>query len=256
MRILRVRTGFQADHSSSSYLFYAVDKPVSAAGQSVAHRFSSRAEVDGRTAYYHKYGESELSDKAYPALLGEHYDVMVSESYDNWHFMMAVPKTPEMEALLEPFDDLVDEYQRMSVHDYGQRLVVDVYCQFAEDSDLWEDEDSLDDLAKLLAKIRRELLDGNVSFLQAVADFYGATADGEEEEVEDEEAPAPQPPEWSKAQLQEECGRRGIEFRKSWSKEQLRDALTAPAGGRPGGVGKPGKLSAAARRIVDNLEQR
>ena len=44
MRILRIRHGFQADHSSSSYLFYAVDKPVSAKGQQVAHRFSSRAE--------------------------------------------------------------------------------------------------------------------------------------------------------------------------------------------------------------------
>jgi hypothetical protein len=42
MRILRIRHGFQVDHSSSSYLFYAVDHPVSAAGQKVAHRFSSR----------------------------------------------------------------------------------------------------------------------------------------------------------------------------------------------------------------------
>jgi hypothetical protein len=46
MRTLRVRRGFQADHSSSSYLFYAVDHPVSAAGQKLAHRYSSRAEVD------------------------------------------------------------------------------------------------------------------------------------------------------------------------------------------------------------------
>src|SRR5436190_11551252 len=76
MRILRIRPGFQADHSSSSYLFYAVDRPVSAAGQRVAHRFSSRADVDEQFARYQKWGESELSSDAYKALLGEHYDVM------------------------------------------------------------------------------------------------------------------------------------------------------------------------------------
>src|SRR5579884_1204310 len=81
MRILRIRPGFQADHSSSSYLFYAVDHPVSAAGQRVAHRFSSRAEVEEQFARYHKWGESSLSPDAFPALLGEHYDVMASESY-------------------------------------------------------------------------------------------------------------------------------------------------------------------------------
>ncbi len=84
MRILRIRPGFQADHSSSSYLFYAVDRPVGAAGQRVAHRFSSRAEVDEQFARYQKWGESELSSDAYRALLGEHYDVMASESYDSW----------------------------------------------------------------------------------------------------------------------------------------------------------------------------
>ena len=52
MQILRSRHGFQADHSSSSYLFYAADHPVSAKGRQVAHRFSSRAEVNERTARY------------------------------------------------------------------------------------------------------------------------------------------------------------------------------------------------------------
>src|SRR5262249_12430774 len=93
MRILRVRRGFQADHSSSSYLFYAVDRPVSAKGQAVAHRFSSRADVDEYSARYQKWGESELSSQAFKALLSEHYDVMVSESYDDWTLMMALPKT-------------------------------------------------------------------------------------------------------------------------------------------------------------------
>src|SRR6201993_1386188 len=96
MRILRVRRGFQADHSSSSYLFYAVDHPVSAAGQQIAHRFSSRAEVDESYARYLKWGDASLSHTAYEALLDEHYDVMAEESYSWWTMMIAVPKTPEM----------------------------------------------------------------------------------------------------------------------------------------------------------------
>src|SRR5262249_27578933 len=171
-------------------------------------------------------------------------------------FMLAVPKTPEMEALLQPFGALDDgEFERVSVSDYKKRLVVEVYCELSAEADVWEEEDSMQELAEVLAEVRGELLEGNVSFLQAVADFYGATADGDEEEEEDEEEAAAPPAEWSKAQLQEECGQRGIEFRKSWSKEQLREALIASSK-RAGGVGKPGKLSRAARRIVDNLEHR
>src|SRR5438093_3572748 len=114
MRILRVRTGFQADHSSSSYLFYAVDKPVSAEGQRVAHRFSSSADVDEQFARYQKWGESELSASAYRALLGAHYDVMAAESYDSWNLLIAVPKTPQMTRLLQPFHDLDDgEFVRL-----------------------------------------------------------------------------------------------------------------------------------------------
>jgi hypothetical protein len=56
MRILRIRPGFQADHSSSSYLFYAADHPVPEKGRKIAHRYSSRAEVDDRTARYLKWG--------------------------------------------------------------------------------------------------------------------------------------------------------------------------------------------------------
>src|SRR6516225_5271873 len=98
MRILRVRRGFQADHSSSSYLFYAVDHEVSKKGQEVAHRYSSRAEVDEHTARYLKWGESELNHQAFEALLDDHYDVMAEESYGWWTLMMAVPKTEEMRA--------------------------------------------------------------------------------------------------------------------------------------------------------------
>src|SRR5262245_44459181 len=181
MRILRLRPGFQADHSSSSYLFYAVDRPVSAKGQQVAHRFSSRAEVDEHTARYQKWGESELSWDAHKALLSEHYDVMASESYDWWTLMIAVPKTPEMQTLLAPFRD-ARGYDDLGVDvaDYGRRLAVSVYCMFDYGGPVFDQyEDSLEALVELLAEVRGEVLKGDASFFRAVASFYGAEEEDE-----------------------------------------------------------------------------
>jgi hypothetical protein len=268
MRILRIRPGFQADHSSSSYLFYAVDRPVSAAGQQVAHRFSSRAEVDEHSVFYHKWGDYELAGEAYKALLGEHYDVMASESYDWWTLMIAVPKTPQMQALLAPFADArgYDDLG-VDVEDYGRRLAAVVYCMFDYEGPAFEwGDDSLEDLVELLAKIRAEILEGNVSFLQAVASFYGADEDEEETGEPAEEPAGASRRTWeglNKAGLQQECTARGIPFRKSWTKIQLVQALTTAAPGSsarkpasPAGPKvKPARLSKAAKKIVDSLSR-
>jgi hypothetical protein len=262
MRILRERSGFQADHSSSSYLFYAVDRPVSAKGQQVAHRFSSRAEVDEHTARYLKWGDSELSSSAYEALLAEHYDVMASESYDMWTLMLAVPKTAQMTSLLAPFHGLDDgEFVRLDVRDFSRRLVVEVVCNFDYEGPVFGyEEDSLERLVELLVPIRQEIMQGNISFLQAVASFYRGD-DYEEDSASDEEKPAAArpPANLTKAELQRQCAARGIAFRQSWTKQQLRDALSGPAplriAGAPPGGGKPAKLSKAARAIVESLDR-
>ena len=126
------------------------------AGQRVAHRFSSRADVDEHFARYQKWGDYELSDDAYSALLGRHYDVMASESYDTWNLLIAVPKTRQLEALLRPFHDLDDgEFTRVDVYDYGKRLGIEVYCELSADSRLWETDDPFEDLVALLAQWRR-----------------------------------------------------------------------------------------------------
>jgi hypothetical protein len=270
MRILRVRHGFQADHSSSSYLFYAVDHEVSKTGQAIANQYSSRAEVDEQYARYLKWGESSLAHGAFEALLDAHYDVMAEESYGWWTLMIAVPKTAEMKAILTPFTDARgDNDQGVEIQEYRRRMVVSIYCQFTDDGvNLCDhDEDSLECLVDLLAKIRTELLQGNTSFLTAVADFYGAFDEDEEEEDEEEpgddreESSAASFADMSKAKLQQECERRGIPFRKSWTKTQLQEALAASskpqAGGKATGgkpQGRKTKLSRAARTIVDELD--
>jgi hypothetical protein len=259
MRILRVRRGFQADHSSSSYLFYAVDQPVSDEGRAVAHRYSSRAEVHDRTVRYHKWGESSLDSRAYETLLGAHYDVMVSESYDWWTLMLALPKTPEMQALLAPFTDALGyDDQGVSVEEYGQRLVVVICCAFEGNGVEFAgyDEDALETLVDLLVKIRAELKGGDISFLEAVVSFYG----GDEPDEEDDDDERPTLPtdaldSLSKTELQQECQARGIAFRKSWTKAQLCDALRASASTPPGARPKRRKsrLSPTAQKIVSQL---
>src|SRR5262249_4451053 len=153
--------------------------------------------------------------------------------YDSWTLMIAVPKTPQMERLLRPFHDLDDgEFMRLDVHTYPKRLAIDIFCEFEYDGPLWSShEDTFEELVELLAELRAEILQGNVSFLQAVADFYMTDAEDEEDSEEGTGAPPrwEPPAEWTKPQLQQECTQRGIAFRKSWNKDQLREALAAAA---------------------------
>ena len=260
MRILRVRRGFQADHSSSSYLFYAVDHPVSTEGRTIAHRYSSRAEVEDRTVRYHKWGDSSLDSLAYKALLGAHYDVMVSESYDWWTLMLALPKTPQMQALLAPFTEALGyDDQGVDVEEYGERLVVVICCAFEGNGVEFagNDEDALETLVDLLVKIRVELKGGDASFLEAVVSFYGGDAPDENEDNEDRVATSPTVAleTLSKGELQQECTARGIAFRKSWTKAQLCDALLATTSTSPGvrPKGRRTRLSRTAEKIVSQL---
>jgi hypothetical protein len=120
----------------------------------------------------------------------------------------------------------------------------------------------LQDVAESLAEIRGEILKGDVSFLQAVASYYEAGEEDEDEEEEGEpEVAAPVAPTWeglSKAELLNACADRGVQFRKSWSKGQLQEALKA-ATARPAAKafhrGKPPRLSKAARQIVNALDR-
>ena len=169
--------------------------------------------------------------------MNEHYDVMAEESYGWWTMMIAVPKNPEMKAMLAPFADARgDNDQGVELQEFSKRLVVTVYCQLADDgadlADEDDDGDPLDFLVKLLAKIRTELLAGNTSFLTAVAEFYGGFDEDEDEDEEKssddrDESSATSFDDMSKAELQQECEKRGTRYRKSWTKAQLLKALVA-----------------------------
>lgn len=253
MQILRVRHGFQADHSSSSYLFYAADKPVSRQGQQLAHRYSSRAEVDNRSARYQKWGDATLSEGAYKALLAEHYDVMVSESYDWWTFIITVPQTPKTKPLPSRYADArCYEDLGVDVAEFGSRWAISIYCVL--DYDLLAPDRAIDDsfeyLTRLLTAIRKEIIAGDFSFLDAVVQFY-TTEDEEPLSDGQDDSSAKLSPSLTKAQLQAECQRRGIEVRPSWSKDRLRAALEQGLGKR-NQPQKP-KVSASAKKLLNCL---
>ena len=226
MQILRIRRGFQADHSSSSYLFYAADKPVSEQGRRLSRRYSSRAEVGKRSVRYLKWGESSLSENAYKALLAEHYDVMVSESYDWWTFTIAVPQTAKTKPLptryseARGYDDLGVDVER-----FGARWAVSIYCvlDYNELAPQFADDDPMERLVKMLVALRKEIMNGDLSFLDAVVKFY--TDDEEQLGEEGQSSPAWRDPSLTKVQLQAECLHHGIAIRKTWTKDQLRAAL-------------------------------
>jgi hypothetical protein len=226
MQVLQVRRGFQADHSSSSYLFYAADKPVSKQGRRIAQRYSSRAEVDKRSVRYHKWGDYTLSESAYKALLSEHYDVMVSESYDWWIFTIAVPQTAKTKPLPTRYSDArgYDDLG-VDVEKFGSRWAVSIYCvlDYNELAPEFADDDPMENLVELLVAVRKEIMKGDFSLLDAVVGFYGEEA---EQHPADENPQTPRPgPMPTKAQLEAECRRRGITVRKTWTKDQLRIAL-------------------------------
>jgi hypothetical protein len=147
------------------------------------------------------------------------------------------------------------------VEDYGKRLVVVIYCAFEGNGVEFAgyDEDALETLVDLLVEVRAELIGGDPSFLEAVVSFYGG--DESDEDETDEQRPSPPPTAaldaLSKSELQQQCEARGIVFRKSWTKAQLRVALTATAS-TPLGARRKGRaphLSHAARKIVSQLER-
>ena len=56
---------------------------------------------------------------------------MAEESYSWFTLMIAVPKTPEMQAILAPFVDARgDNDQGVDVIEYHKRMAITIYCQF------------------------------------------------------------------------------------------------------------------------------
>ena len=212
MKIISVRKGFASDHSSTSYEFLAVDRPLDKKARAAVASLSSRADPTRRRVSFIYHADGYDIPGGWEPLMRDYYDVMYSESYDWWHLVLAfpLPAQQQKEIVKYSFDGIED--MGVDVSFYGERVIVTIFCRLIpygpfddEPWELYEEEDDIDDdeeeddfvadikdpLLLLLVKMRRQLMEGDYRTLYEVWKMYGYTEDDDD----DDEWPKPPVPE-------------------------------------------------------------
>jgi len=181
MHILSVRHAFEADHSSSTYEFFALDKLTPEQRAAVQEL---TGESPRRHLRFHHGGDWDLSPDLTDRLLTLGYDVMVSESYDWWSVYLSLPHDPSLAERLQQYEcesdangfDLRVVGERMILY-FGMQLDYSaVYNAFGEDV--------FEGLADLFEAAREELLAGDLSVVWATYKTYGGYEEGGPKPVE------------------------------------------------------------------------
>lgn len=224
MKIISIRNGFASDHSSTSYEFAAVDKPLGKEARRAVAGLSSRARPTPRTVSFVYNVDGYDIPGGWEALMRDYYDVMYSESYDWWLLAIAFNASPERQAELQQYDFRGKEDLGIDIACYGERVVMAIHCRLKgdylgsdDDWDFMEDDDAEtadevdgetdrtdyepnDPLLALLTRIRHQLMAGDYRALYAVWEEYGqALVEDVDAEDEDEWLTAPPEPAWRKA---------------------------------------------------------
>jgi len=182
MRILSLRRGFEADHSSSTYEFFALDRLT--AEQRAAVR-ELTGESPRRHLSFHYMGDwSDIPHSWKDKLLTLGYDVLVTESYDWWGVYLSLPQDTALLEQLPPYECDSDG-NGFDVHTVGERMIL--YFGMQLDYSAAHDafgEDPFEGLAGLFEAVRGNLLAGDLSAVWAMSKTYGAYEDAEPEPVE------------------------------------------------------------------------
>jgi len=199
MKILSIRKGFQADHSSTSYEFFAIEKPLSRSERGKVASLSSRARPSRRRVSFIYHGEWSDLPGGWEPLMEKYYDVMYSESYDWWTLAMAFDADQKTIKEIERYEFRGTDDLGVSVDSKGKRVIVTIYCRLSpefhannnSDYDYYEDEEeedefeeaieSEDSLLNLLAQNREYLKNGDYRLLYGVWQEYGFESEEEEE---------------------------------------------------------------------------
>lgn len=212
MKIISVRKGFASDHSSTSYEFLAVDRPLNKEARIAVSSLSSRANPTRRRVSFIYHADGYDIPGGWDPLMRDYYDVMYSESYGWWHLALAFPLPPQQqeEIVKYSFDGIED--MGVDVSFYGERAIVSIFCRLFgpfDDEECWEsfaeeddDENASEDdfvaetedpLLLLLVMMRRQLMEGDYRALYEVWKKYGYS-----EDEQDEDWPKPPVPEEKK----------------------------------------------------------
>ena len=181
MRILSVRRGFEADHSSSTYEFFALDRLTPEQRATVQ---DLTGESPRRHLRFHYWGDKSLPSGWQDKLLALGYDILVSESYDWWAVHLSLPHDPGLLARSGQYECDSDG-NGFGVQLVGERMVLyfGMQLDYSAVYDM-SGEDPFEGLADLFEDVREELLAGDLSAAWAMYKTYGGYADVEPDPVE------------------------------------------------------------------------
>lgn len=131
MKIISIRKGFTADHSSTSYEFLAADQPLDQAAREEVSSLSSRVQPSRRRSSFIYHAEGYDIPGGWKPLMKEHYDVMYSESYGWWKFSLAFDlEAEEQGQKLKQYDFTGVENLGIEVEIEAGRAVITIYAWF------------------------------------------------------------------------------------------------------------------------------
>ena len=187
MKIISHRKGFTADHSSTSYEFYAIDRVLGPAERAVVSGLSSRVNPTGKRAGFIYHGEWNDLPGGWEPLMENYYDVMWSESYGWWTLVMAWNTDKATIKKLSQFDFAGADDVGINIYNKKNRIILSVECRldilltdedgYYDNYDYEEDEYdeeniNIDNLLRLLEKNREYLMKGDFRLLKGIIDLY------------------------------------------------------------------------------------
>jgi len=209
MKILSIRRGFQADHSSTSYEFFAVEKPLNRSQREAVSDLSSRANPTRRRVSFIYHGEWSDLPGGWVPLMEHYYDVIYSESYGWWTLGIAFGVDRKGIEEIRAYEFTGTDDMGITVQSKGNRVILSIHCHLDpgfsykdgysdydyydsdEDEETEEILESGDYLLDLLAKNREYLKHGDYRLLYGVWQKYGFEPAEDDEEFDEDTPPEP-----------------------------------------------------------------
>lgn len=192
MRIISVKNGFTSDHSSTSYEFLAVEKPLGKKERGAVASLSRRANPTSRRVSFIYHVDGYDIPGGWEKLMEKYYDVMYREDYDWWTLAIAFNSSAEQVSELRKYEFTGEDDLGIEVFEHGDRVIIVINCRLDAScidepyDDCYDEEDDEDEeaentgqfvaeneLLNLLGQLREQLKQGDYRALYAVWEKYG-----------------------------------------------------------------------------------
>ena len=182
MEIVDDSWGYSAGKSISTYQFY-VGRALSPDERIKIKELSGKTGRGDKLKIQYK-NEQEL-DWSIEEKLMSYYDVEVSEVYNSWSSKIAFGYDEELWQKLKPCAGRGEEDFGIDVEDRNNKIILSFYYALNYNEAFYEfGEDLFDRLCDLFKNIRTEIMEGNLSAIYAISNFYGTETEAEWEFVE------------------------------------------------------------------------